>query len=276
MGSAPGMSAGAASAAAGGGDASFVKFIDHWMFVIMAAFLFCVVLSGFIPSSLMFLEGVEAGRRPPIAPVMHVHAVLMGSWMCLLLVQSWLMASGRRANHMKLGMVAFAHVPAIIITGIFVIKLYVELHYANHVNLGPAEIARDIDVTMALVVYLIREGTLFGLFMAWALSVRRSDPQLHKRLIILATVLPMTAAYARHSTVWQWENFGMYNELYWDVGSVVMIIPMFLWDLYRTGRIHRAYRIWFPIFLVTAIPVHMLRHTEWWNTTAERMMGVAA
>ena len=274
MGSVPGMSTGAASTASASTDSSFIKFVDHWMFVIMAGFLFFVVLSGFIPSSMLYVEGVEAGRRPPIPPVLHLHAVLMGSWMTLLLVQSTLMATGRSAYHKKLGLIAFVHVPAIIITGMFVIKVYTEQHYARHAGMTAAEIAQDIDVTMALVVYLIREGILFALFMAWALSVRRSNPQLHKRLIILATVLPMTAAYARHQTVWL-GDLGMYNELFWDVGCVVMMMPMFLWDLYRTGKIHRAYRIWFPIFLVTAIPVHMLRTTDWWNATAERMMGVA-
>lgn len=275
MGSLPGIS-GRTQPTSLSNDASIVKFIDRWMFVIMAGLFFVTALTGFIPSSMLYLEGVEAGRRPPIPPVLHVHAVLMGSWLTLLLVQSTLMATGRSALHKTLGMVAFVHVPAIVITGVFVIKVYVEQHYARHAGMSAPEIAADIDNTMALVIFLMREGSLFLLFMGWALSVRRKDPQLHKRLIILATVLPMTAAFARHAVVWQNQNFGLYNELYWDLCCVLWILPMFLWDLYRSGTVHRAYRIWFPVFVVTAIPVHMLRTTEWWNATAERMMGVAA
>ena len=87
--------------------------IDRWIFVFMAGWFIAIVLTGFIPDSLMKVEMVRAGARPPFPIVMHMHAVLMGSFLLLLLTQAWLMATGRSANHMRLGMLAMVLAPAL-------------------------------------------------------------------------------------------------------------------------------------------------------------------
>src|SRR5512146_2442522 len=81
--------------------------IDRWIFVIMATWFIAVVLTGFIPDALMKIAMVEAAQRPPFPLVMHAHAVLMGSFLLLLLGQAWLMATGRRELHMRVGVAAF-------------------------------------------------------------------------------------------------------------------------------------------------------------------------
>ena len=79
--------------------------IDRWIFVFMAAWFIAIVLAGFIPDSIMKVGMVQAGARPPFPIVLHMHAVLMGSFLLLLLAQTVLMATGRRALHMRLGIV---------------------------------------------------------------------------------------------------------------------------------------------------------------------------
>src|SRR3954453_2176350 len=73
--------------------------IDRWIFVFMAAWFIAIVLAGFIPDSIMKVGMVQAGRRPPFPAVLHMHAVVMGSFLLTLLAQSWLMATGRRGYH---------------------------------------------------------------------------------------------------------------------------------------------------------------------------------
>ena len=94
--------------------------IDRWIFVLMAAWFIALVLAGFIPSSLNKIEMVRSGLRPPFPLVMHLHALLMGSFLLLLLAQTWLMATGRNAYHMRLGLVSMMLVPAIVIVGLVV------------------------------------------------------------------------------------------------------------------------------------------------------------
>jgi hypothetical protein len=82
-----------------GGDARQMVWqqLDRWIFVFMAAFILATVLVGFVPASLGKIAAVEAGQRAPFPPVLHVHAVLMGSWVLLLLAQASLVAGRRGA-----------------------------------------------------------------------------------------------------------------------------------------------------------------------------------
>src|SRR4029078_12795055 len=74
--------------------------IDRWIFVFMAAWFIAITLAGFIPDSIMKVGMVAAVVRPSFPAVLHMHAVLMGSFLLMLLTQTWLMATGRRALHM--------------------------------------------------------------------------------------------------------------------------------------------------------------------------------
>ena len=64
--------------------------IDRWIFVFMAAWFIVITLAGFIPDSMMKIGMVQAGVRPPFPIVLHMHAVLMGSFLLLLFAQTWL------------------------------------------------------------------------------------------------------------------------------------------------------------------------------------------
>ena len=91
--------------------------IDRWIYVFTAASFLAVVLAGFLPDSVAKVAAINAGQRPPFPLVLHIHAVLMGSFLLLLLAQTVLVATGRRAWHMQLGIAAMVLTPAIVITG---------------------------------------------------------------------------------------------------------------------------------------------------------------
>ena len=91
--------------------------IDRWIFVFMAAWFIAIVLAGFIPDSLMKIEMVRTGQRPPFPIVLHMHAVAMGTFLLVLLAQTTLMATGRRELHMKLGVFAVALAAALVVIG---------------------------------------------------------------------------------------------------------------------------------------------------------------
>src|SRR5205823_5158146 len=75
--------------------------IDRWIFVFMAAWFILIVLTGFIPDSIAKVGAVQAGQRPPFPIVLHMHAVVMGSFLVLLLTQSVLMSTGRRPRRKR-------------------------------------------------------------------------------------------------------------------------------------------------------------------------------
>ena len=247
--------------------------LDRWIFVFMAGWFIALVLAGFIPSSLNKIEMVRSGLRPPFPLVMHLHAVLMGSFLLLLFAQTWLMATGRNAYHMRLGLASLLLAPAIVIVGLILAPtMYHQLLDAFQAAPPEAreEIQKRLSFSENIKLVQLRIGILFPLFLAIALRARRSDPGLHKRMMILATVVPLPAGIDR--IPWLPNTFPE-RALSADAYMLLAIAPMFIWDVTRNGYVHRAYWIWLAFFLPFAIAVHSLWDTPWWHATARWMMG---
>lgn len=255
---------------------SIANVIDRWIYVFMAGFFLVSTLVGFIPDSLMKIALVEAGKRPPFPPVLHVHAVLMGSFLLLLLAQTTLMATGRRATHQKLGMVSLVLVPAIVTTGLILVPTMQGM-LRDALAAAPPEaqapLRQAVANTSNIMLLQISIGILFPLFIALALLARRTDPGSHKRFMILATVLPLPAAIDRM----EWLPKTMPDSpLSADLYTLLWVAPMFLWDWNRLGRIHRSYRIWLALVIPTFILQNLLWGSDWWMATAPRLLGYPA
>jgi hypothetical protein len=254
-----------------------VQAIDRWIYVIMAAWFILTVLAGFVPDSIGKVMAVRLGFMPPFPAILHIHAVLMGSWLLLLLTQTILMARGKRAYHMQLGVAAVALVPAMVGAGFILVPTMFLRNWAAMQGAPPevlpgGSVESGHNLISSLVAAQIMAGILFPTFVAWALLVRRTNPGMHKRLMILATVLPIPAAIDR--IAWlpsSYPESALSPLLY----TVIWIMPMFLWDLFRLKRIHKAYVVWFSIYIPAAIAVYSLWWTPGWIAAVHRMMGVA-
>lgn len=248
--------------------------IDRWIFVVMAAWFIAIVLAGFIPDSLMKMEMVKTGMRPPFPLVLHMHAVLMGAFMLLLMAQTTLMATGRRAYHMQLGLVGYALGALLVVVGfILVPTMYHQVWQGAQA--APAEareqaqsLVRQIENIMLLQ---IRIGILFPLFLAIAFKARGGNAGMHKRMMFLGTVMAMPAAIDR--IPWLAHTMPA-SPLSVDLYTLAAIAPMFLWDVTRNRSVHPAYVIWLAINLPFAIAVNGLWGTDWWHDAAKQLMGV--
>ena len=248
--------------------------IDRWIFVIMAAWFIAIVLAGFIPDSLMKIGLIQTGQRLPFPPILHFHAVLMGSFLLLLLTQSVLMATGNSAQHMRLGLVSMVVAPALVIAGFIVAPtMYHMLWDAAHAAPAGkrAELQHQLNNRENILLIQIRIGILFALFVAIALRARGHDGGLHKRMMFLATAMTLPAAFDRIP----WLPSTMPSsptgpELY----TLLAISPMLIWDVARNRRLHSAYVIWLAVNVPAAIVVHGLWNTPWWHQTARQIMGV--
>ena len=250
-----------------------VGLIDRWIYVFMAGLFVATTLAGFIPDSLVKIAAVEAGQRPPFPPVLHVHAVLMGSWLMLLLAQTTLMATGNSRHHQKLGIASFLLAPAIIVSGIVLVPtIYAQVWDA--VAAAPPERLEELRGNLArrtnVILLQSRAGLVFALCVVLALRARRVDSGFHKRMIILATLTPLGAAINRIT----WLPSTMpESPLFGDIFTLLLLLPMFAWDLFRLGRVHRAYIVWFALWLSASVAVHLLWGTSWWQTTAPGLIG---
>ena len=249
--------------------------LDRWIFVFMAVWYIVLALAGFIPDSLMKMEMVRMGVRPPFPLVLHMHAVLMGAFLLFLLSQTWLVATGKCELHRRLGPIGGLLAIALIIVG-FVLAPTMYHQVRDGLALAPPEaqaaVSKLISELENILSLQIQAGMLFALFIAIGLSYRSRDPGFHKRMMIFAPAMVMGAAFARmpwlpHTIPDSPASVLAYQWL--------ALAPLFLWDVLRNRRLHRAYLVLlaayvpFNLFAITAWD------TPWWHAIAQRVMGVA-
>jgi hypothetical protein len=261
------------SSAAASGELAVL--IDRWIYVAMALLLISLTLAGFIPDSIAKIGMVETGKRLPFPPVLHLHAIAMGSWLLLLLAQTSLMATGRRAGHMQLGIVGMVLAPAVVIIGIVLAPtMYQQTWYAGHAMPGgpDADALASIAGRGNIALLQIQIGLVFAATVAMALRARKHDFATHKRLMVLAPIAAMPAAVDRISWLPSTLPVSPWSS---EIAVLLIALPMLAWDLYRTGEVQRAYKIWLALILPTAALAILLWNSPWWQSFVPHLMGVA-
>jgi heme/copper-type cytochrome/quinol oxidase subunit 3 len=248
--------------------------IDRWIYVFTVASFIAIVFAGFIPDSLAKMAAVDSGLRPPFPAIVHVHAVLMGTFLLLLLAQTSLVAAGRNELHQRLGIAAFLIAPAIVLAGFILIPtMYGSMWHAAQAASPQAQPKLQQMVRMLdnIMLMQLRIGVLFPLFLTLGLRARARSAGFHKRMIILATAMTLPAAIDR--IMWLPTTFPS-SPLGTDLYTLLAVSPMFVWDVLRNRMVHPAYLIWLAINLPFALAVHGLWDTAWWHSVAPRLMGL--
>src|ERR1700730_5423505 len=162
---------------------------ERIFFSSMAMLLCAVVFVGFSPT--YFRAGML--RAPLPSPILHVHGAVFTLWMVLYLVQTTLISARRVAWHRSLGTVAFCLPPVMIILG--VIAAIDAL--GRKVSIGPLDPAVSSAIPLIGIV-----GFTIVIYASWR---ARRKPDAHKRLILLATIGLVEAAFGR----FPWNRIGL-------------------------------------------------------------------
>ena len=248
--------------------------IDRWIFVFMAVWYIAIVLTGFIPDSIMKVGMVQAGQRPPFPIVLHMHAVLMGSFLLILLAQTWLMATGRRAMHMQLGLLGMTVGGLLTVVG-FILAPTMYHETWNALKVAPPAQRAPLQDLLSLKENILllqgRIGIVFPLLLLIGLSARGKNDGLHKRMMILAPGIAIEAGIARIG----WLPTTMpASPIAMDGYLLLAASPMLVWDIVRNRRVHEAYWIAATIIVPLSIAIEMLWDTPWWHSAAKTIMGV--
>jgi hypothetical protein len=248
--------------------------IDRWIFVAMAAWFIAIVLTGFIPDSIMKVGMVRAGARPPFPLVLHMHAVVMGSFLLTLLAQSWLMATGRREYHMRLGVLGFGLAGLLVAVGLVLVPtMYHQVWHGAHFGPPAArpKLLQRLPEMDDIMLMQIQVGILFPLFLGMAYAARDRNPGIHKRMMFLATAIPLAAGVVRISAL---PETMPWSPLSLQAYVILSVAPMFAWDVIRNRRVHEAYWVWLAIYLPTAVLINLAWDKPWWHASAKAIMGV--
>jgi hypothetical protein len=192
----------------------------------------------------------------------------------LLLSQTIMVATGRCALHKQVGIAAFVLVPAIVIAGFIVAPtMYHQLW--GGATFGPSKVraalAPVVPILENILLLQISSGMLFAVFMTIALRARATNSCLHKRMVFLATAVPLGAAIDRMS--WLPSSMPVSPWMTY-VYVLASLAPLFGWDIMRHRRVHQAYWTFLGLFIPAATLVIAAWDKPWWHDAAHRIMGV--
>jgi hypothetical protein len=125
--------------------------------------------------------------------IIHVHAAVFVGWLALLVTQAWLVVTGNLHLHRRLGKVGVAYGMLVICIGSIISIATPILHVQAH----QMPVAR----ASLVVLYNLTDIFVFSGFFVTAMIYQRI-PELHRRLILSATVALLSAAIGRLRTGW--------------------------------------------------------------------------
>jgi hypothetical protein len=214
----------------------------------MAAVLCICVYIGFSPT--YFRAGIV--RAPLPSPILHIHGAVFTLWMLLFVVQVAFISAKRVKWHRSFGTVAFCLPPAMIILG--VIAAIDAIH--RGVRIGPL----DPSVSAAIPLIGITAFTVV-IYASWR---ARRRPDAHKRLILIATMGLVAAAFGR----FPWDRIGLPPAAGAVTGLGILLVILLAYELISLRRIHRSTMWAAPLVFASvalAVPIGM---THAWHAFA--------
>lgn len=163
-------------------DIALARSKTSYFYVWMAGVCVAIAFGAFAPTYWVQLPaGTFIGP-----PIIHIHGLLFSAWTLLLLSQTVLAANGRLDHHRAWGLVgislASVMVPVALATAILSVRHGLAQGY------GDKELAFLILPFSAIALFA-------GFFIAAIANLKR--PEVHKRLVLLATIMLLEAAMAR-------------------------------------------------------------------------------
>ena len=229
-----------------------------------AMFLLVVMFFGF---QQFYLHGRAYPNRPltpPIRTLLIAHGLAMSAWVLLLVVQPLLVVNGKRRLHMTLGKAG-----AVLAACVFILGLKVAIEATRAAP--PTAIPWNLHVKNFMAIP-ITTVTMFAVFVAIGILNRRR-PNIHRPMMLLATLAAMTAALSRidvvrllyDHTVWA-IIFGPYFAPL-VIGAILLVVK---WAL--TRKFDRYYAIGWVGLVVAGAAVMRLATTAMWERIATALL----
>ena len=228
-------------------------------FTVMPGVIFLLVLTGFTRT----LYARPLFHPGPIPLYLYVHGIVLTSWFAWAWAQSLLISSGRIANHRRFGAVGACFAAAVFLAALMA-SLGVVSRQRFDLNASASIIGIGIKgITVAqfdsgVVWGNIASALSFALFVAGAVIFRRR-PQIHKRLMIFASISILGPALAR---IARWPGFGGEQGPFIPVVSWSLIAAVAVYDLASRKRMEPCTVIAIVWLLIVRNGAAFISHTH--------------
>lgn len=233
---------------------------DSALFRIYAGSAWLVALMGFGPQ----IHGHLTGHTPSPPLVIHLHAAAAVCWLALFTVQVGLIGAGKLTMHRKLGLGATVLIPVMFILGVAASIASRRVQFESG----------QFDMLAFMIVPLT--DILQFTILAIAAVLLRTEPAVHKRLILLATLLLLRAAFGHWIEPWlsayTGDGFiGLLVQAY--LATDLTIMGAILYDRVTRGRIHPIYFIATPCILTMQATTSAIYHWSGWLPLVRQLIG---
>ena len=193
------------------------------------------------------------GTPPAMTPLLHLHGLVFSAWIALLLAQTALVAARRTPLHRRLGWLGAGLAALMILVGTFTAVVRAKI-----VEVPPGSPSPLVFLTIPLGDMLV-----FALLVGAGFYYRRRA-DVHKRLMLLATIAILPAAVARLPFAFI-QQFG---PLAFFGLPDLFVLVLLAYDLLTRGRPHRA-TVLGGLLLVVSHPLRLVvGHTQAWLSFA--------
>jgi hypothetical protein len=214
--------------------------------------MIAIMVVGFWPSYFERLLRGDAAR--PL--VVQLHAIVFVGWMALLLTQVLLAANGRVRIHRRVGTFGIAYGFIVLAMGLLAGVAAPVLHRKTG--------DWTVDRAAAFLLTTLGDMVLFATFFGAAVAFRRT-PEIHKRLMLTATVGLLFAAVGRMRFITSM-----------PIMLLVWLSPLIVamgYDWKTRGRVHPAYIIGTAGLFVGSMR-ELVEQTEIWLPIGRRILAL--
>jgi len=224
----------------------------RYFYFAMSLLLAAIVFSG-------FKRTVNENLLHPAIPrplILWIHGAAFAGWVIFFICQSTLVRVHKVSWHRSIGWfgagLATVMVPLGVTTAIVMARFdTVRLHQSG------------ADAFLSIPFYdMIAFGVLIALAIVW-----RTKPELHRRLIFIATCGLMDAPVARFDYVFD-------NNLFFPLLDLLILLGVGR-DVLVDRRVHKAYLYALPLLIVgQSLSLYMWRgNPSWWQGITHAIMG---
>ena len=227
---------------------------ERWFYIGMSIALVITVFAGFAPTYYL----LPYFNTAPLMPLLHLHGFVFTSWLVLFVTQTTLVAAHRTDIHRRLGVAGGVIAVLMVLLGITTALVRAKQGATPLPGISP----------LSFLVVPLGDMFVFPILVGAGFYFRRR-PDVHKRLMLLATISILAAAIARLPFAIMRAGPPAFFGL-----TDVFVVACVLYDLVTLRRIHRATAL-AGLFIVASQPLRlMLGGTHAWLSFAAWLVGL--
>ncbi len=210
---------------------------ERWFYISMSIAAVITVFAGFSRTYYLRPYFITA----PLMPLLHLHGLVFTSWLALFLIQTTLVAAHRTDIHRRLGILGGVIAGLMILIGPTTAVIRASQGATPVPGVSP----------LSFLVVPLGDMFVFAILVGAGFYYRRRA-DVHKRLMLLATISILAAAIARLPFAIMQAGPPAFFGL-----TDVFVVACILYDLITLKRIHRATAL-AALLIVASQPLRLL------------------